>query len=198
MQISNNKLVTAEYQLFVKNADGSLELMEQTTPDNPLKYFHGAGMMLPKFEEHLEGKKVGESIEFSIDAKDAYGERSEDNIIDLPLNIFTNDGTLDEERFFPGAIVPLVDTNGERINAEIVEIGAEDIKVDLNHPLAGENLFFKVKVLDAHIPTDEEIMAMNSAGGGCSGCSSGSCGDGGCGIGSDDDEGCGCGGNCTC
>ncbi len=188
MQISNNKLVTVEYQLFVKNADGSLELMEQTTPDNPLKYFHGAGMMLPKFEEHLDGKSVGDSFEFHIDAKDAYGERSDENIIDLPMNIFTSDDTLDEERFFPGAIVPLVDTNGERINAEIVEIGSEEIKVDLNHPLAGEDLFFKVKVLDTHTPTEEEIAAMNSSG--CSGCSSGGCG-------SSNDSG-GCGGGCGC
>ena len=54
MQISNNKLVTIEYKLYVKNNDGSLEIMEETSSEAPLKYIHGAGMMLPKFEEALD------------------------------------------------------------------------------------------------------------------------------------------------
>lgn len=182
MQISSNKLVTVEYQLYVKNNDGSLELMEETSHEAPLKYLHGVGMMLSAFERALEGKNAGDNFEFAIDCNEAYGERSEDNIIDLPMDVFTSDGELDTERFFKGAIVPLVDTNGDRINAEIVEIGVTDIKVDLNHPLAGENLLFKVKVLDVHTPTEEELHSMSSCGSGCSGChhEESDCGSGGC------------------
>ena len=168
MKISENKLVTAAYQLFVKNANGSLELMEATTSELPLRYLHGLGMMMPKFEELMEGKMQGEDFEFSIAAADAYGEYSEENIIDLPMNVFTADGELDEERIFKGAVVPLVDSTGQRINAEVVAIDENSITVDLNHPLAGEGLFFKGRILDVRTPTEEELHSLTS-------CNCGSC-----------------------
>jgi len=168
MKISENKLVTAEYQLFVKNANGSLDLMEATTPELPLRYLHGLGMMMPKFEELMEGKMQGEDLEFTIAAADAYGEYSEENIIDLPMNVFTADGKLDSERIFKGAVVPLVDSTGQRINAEIVSINEDTITVDLNHPLAGEELLFKGKILDIRTPTEDEIRSLTS-------CNCGSC-----------------------
>ena len=179
MKISENKLVTAEYQLFVKNANGSLELMEETNPESPLRYLHGIGMMMPKFEELMEGKMQGENFEFSIAAEDAYGEYSEDNIIDLPKNVFTADGELDKERIFEGAVVPLVDSTGQRFNAEVVSIGEESVTVDLNHPLAGEDLHFKGKILDVHTPTEDELRSLTSCN--CKSCNSeeadcGSCG----------------------
>jgi len=176
MKISENKLVTADYQLFVKDSNGSLELMEETTPEFPLRYLHGFGMMIPKFEELMEGKMQGENFEFSIAAKDAYGEYSEENIIDLPMNAFTADGELDRERIFKGAVVPLVDNRGQRINAEIVSIGEDTVTVDLNHPLADEDLFFKGKILDIHTPTEEELHSLISCNCGSCACEDNDCG----------------------
>ena len=176
MKISENKLVTIEYQLFVKNSNDSLELMEETTSEAPFCYLHGVGMMIPKFEELIEGKMQGESFEISIESKDAHGEYSDDNIVDLPKNIFTADGILDEEKIFNGAIVPLVDSSGQRINAEIVEIGEEIVTVDLNHPLAGEDLLFKGKILDVHEPTEAELHSLVSCNCGSCGCSEDDCG----------------------
>ena len=179
MKISENKIVTAEYQLFVKNSNGSLELMEETTPKFPLRYLHGFGMMMPKFEELMGGKMQGENFEFSIGVEDAYGEYSKESIIDLPMNVFTADGQLDEKKIFKGSVVPLVDSTGQRINAEVVSINENSITVDLNHPLAGEELFFKGKILDVHIPTEEELRSLISCNcGGCSGNDNdcGSCG----------------------
>jgi len=185
MEISENKLVTLDYKLFVKNEDGTMELMEETTADNPLVYIHGIGMMMPKFEELIAGNKLGDSFEFTILADDAYGQYSDDNVVDLPKTIFMQNGELNRERIFVGAIVPLVNASGDRISAEIVEIKDNEVRVDLNHPLAGEDLFFTGKVLDVHIPTESELSAMQ--GGGC-GCGGGSCSSEGC--------GCGCGGCC--
>ena len=176
MKISENKLVTAEYQLFVKNSNGSLELMEETTPEFPLRYLHGLGMMMPKFEELMEGKTQGENFEFAIAAADAYGEYSEENIIDLPMNVFTADGKLDEERVFEGAVVPLVDSTGQRINAEVVSVGENSITVDLNHPLAGEELHFKGKILGVHTPTEDELNSLTSCNCGSCNCEETDCG----------------------
>ncbi|MDR3328239.1 MAG: peptidylprolyl isomerase [Prevotellaceae bacterium] len=181
MKISENKLVTAEYKLYVKNSDGTLELMEETAIGNPLIYIHGTGTMMPKFEELMTGKKTDEDFEFSIACLDAYGEYSDENVIELPLNVFTTDGSLDSERFFEGAIVPLVDSTGQRINAEVVEIGQNSVTVDLNHPLAGEDLFFTGKILDVHEPSPAELQSLTSCNCGSCNCAENGCGN--CGIG---------------
>ena len=196
MKISENKLVTVEYQLFVKDDNGSLELMEKTTSESPFRYLHGIGMMMSKFEELMEGKTEGENFEFSIAAQDAYGEFSEENVIDLPMHVFTADGKLDEERVFKGAIVPLVDSTGQRISAEIVAIGEDTVTVDLNHPLAGEELFFKGKIIDVHIPTEDELNSLTSCNCGSCNCDDSCCGncdcdDNNCSICDCDDNDCG-------
>ena len=186
MKISENKLVILQYKLSVKTENGELELMEETTPEQPLQYFHGMGMMLPKFEENLEGLGEGDKFEFMIPVVDAYGEYEEESVIELPKNIFMIDGKFDDEKVFPGAIVPLVDNEGNRINAEIIEVKAETVQVDLNHPLAGEDLYFSGRIISVTQPTEEELHAMMHHGCG-GGCSCDSCGDGGCS---------GCGGGC--
>lgn len=194
MKISENKLVTLLYKLSVKSEKGELELMEETSTEEPLKYFHGMGMMLPKFEQHLEGLTVGDEFDFMIDVEDAYGEYDNESIVDLPKDIFFIDGKFDDEKVFAGTIVPLVDNEGNHINAEVVEVMEDKVKVDFNHPLAGEALYFTGKILEVSQPTDEELHAMmhHSCGGGCS------CGDGGCCGGDSDcgDGGCSCGGCC--
>ena len=185
MKIANNLLVAVDYKLFVKNDDGSMELMEETTIDQPLKFFFGLGMMLQKFEDNLAGLAAGDTFDFMIPCADAYGEYDQASVIDLPRKIFEIDGKIDEKGVYPGAIVPLVDSEGQRINAEVVEVKADAVTVDLNHPLSGEDLYFKGTVLDVHEPTEEDVRTM-SGGRGC-GCGCDSCG-GGC-------EG-GCNGGC--
>lgn len=162
--------------------------MEETTPEQPLQYFHGMGMMLPKFEEQLEGLAEGDKFDFMIPVADAYGEYSDDDVIDLPKNIFLIDGKFDDEKVYAGAIVPLVDSEGSRLNAEVIEVKDETVTVDLNHPLAGEDLYFTGRIISVTQPTDEELHAMmhHGCGGGCScgscgeGCADGQCGEGGC------------------
>lgn len=174
MKISNNLLVAVDYKLFVKNEAGEPELMEETEVGQPLKFFFGMGMMLPKFEENLAELSEGDSFDFTIVCADAYGEYDKESVIDLPRNIFEIDGKIDEKGVFPGAIVPLVDSDGQRINAEVVEVKANAVTVDFNHPLAGEDLHFVGKVVDVHEPTEEDLRAM-SGGCGC-GCGCDSCG----------------------
>ncbi len=181
MTVENNKFITVMYKLHVKNENGELELMEETSEEYPLRYFHGLGMMLPKFEERMAGLNVGDTFEFMLTSEDAYGAYSEEEIVDLPRNIFEIDGKIDPEKVYEGAIVPLVDNQGNRINAEVIEIKDETVQVDFNHPLAGEDLYFSGSVTKVEEPTEEELqqmMGQSSCGGGCS-CDS-----------------CGCGGDC--
>lgn len=185
MKITANKSVSAEYELYVDGeVEGELELMEKATEQQPLNFVYGVGMMLPKFEENLFGMQVGDKFDFVINCEEAYGEYDDDSVLDLDRSIFEIDGKLDEEMIFEGNVVPLMDSEGNRVNAQIVNVSDSYVKVDLNHPLAGENLHFKGSVLEVREATEKELAAL--MGGGCgSGCG---CGDGGCSSGS-----CGCG-----
>jgi len=186
MKIGKNKMVSLTYDLHYDDAAG--ELIEQATSEKPLSFVFGAGLMLPKFEEHLEGFEVGNPFEISLQDVDAYGELDENAIVDLPKHIFFIEGEFDEEIVSVGNTVPMMSTGGQRLNGLVLEITDDIVKMDFNHPLAGENLFFKGQITEVREASDEEIAAT-LGGGGCG------CGSGGCGC--DDEEGCGDGGCST-
>lgn len=196
MKITNNAVVNAEYELYVDGENGELELMERATSEQPLNFIYGIGMMLPKFEQNLNGLETGDSFDFTISNEEAYGPYDDEAVIELERAVFEIDGKLDEEMVFEGNVVPLMDSEGNRLQAQVVSVNDTHITVDLNHPLAGENLHFKGKVIEVREATEEELNALLGGGGGC-GCG-GNCGDG-CGddCGCNDDHnhshGCGCG-----
>lgn len=180
MKIGTNKLVILQYKLRTKNENNELELWEETTPEQPLRYLHGLGMMIPAFENNLAGLEEGDSFEFMIPSADAYGDYDDENVIDLPRDIFLIDGKFDAEKVRPGEIVPLMDNEGNHINAEVVEVHDDKVRVDLNHPLAGEDLYFTGRIVSVSQPTDEELRAMMEPHHCCGGCGDESCGDGCC------------------
>jgi FKBP-type peptidyl-prolyl cis-trans isomerase SlyD len=193
MKIENQKVVTLQYDLYVNGENGTEELMEKATNQAPLVYCHGEGMMLPAFEEHMAGLAEGEKFDFCIPCEEAYGEYDTDGVLELDKKIFYNgDGEFDSERVYVGAIVPMNTVDGQVINAQIVEITQDKVTIDLNHPLAGENLHFVGKVLNIRDVTEGELKALHHRGcGGCGGhCNGGDCG-------GDCQEG-GCSGNCHC
>jgi len=199
MKITANKSVSAEYELYVDGEEGGeQELMERATAEAPLSFIYGVGMMLPKFEEKLFGLAVGDKFDFTLTEEEAYGPYEDENVLDLERGIFEIDGKLDSEVVYEGNVVPLMDNEGHRINAQVVEVTDTHVKVDLNHPLAGENLHFKGSVLEVREATEKELQALMGGGGcgsgGC-GCGDGGCGDGSCG---DDKEEGGCGSGCGC
>ena len=187
-------MVSLTYDLHYDDADG--ELIEQATSERPLSFVFGAGLMLPKFEAQLEGLATGSSFEIGLQDVDAYGELDENAIVDLPKHIFFIDGEFDEEMVAVGNTVPMMSTSGQRLNGIVLEITDDTVKMDFNHPLAGENLFFKGEIIEVREATDDEIAAT-VRGGSCD-CGSGSCGCGDeeCSDGSCSTEahgGCGCG-----
>ncbi|MGC3979342.1 MAG: FKBP-type peptidyl-prolyl cis-trans isomerase [Paludibacteraceae bacterium] len=187
MKITAQTVVDAEYELYVTGENGEPELMERATSEHPLNFTYGVGMMLPKFEAQLANLEEGEAFDFILEKEDAYGEYEDEAVIDLERSVFEIDGKLDEEMVFEGNVVPLMDSDGNRVQAQIVSVDDKFVRVDLNHPLAGETLHFKGKVMKVRQATQEEINKL--LGGGSCGCGGGSCDDDSCGCGS---GGCGC------
>lgn len=197
MRISKNKFVSVTYDLNVGEGD-ERELMERATKEQPLKFIFGIGAMLKHFEEHLNGLSSGDKFDFSLSPEQAYGEHEADHVVELPKHIFEIDGKFDAEHIKEGETIPMMNSNGERMNGSVLEVNDKHVLMDFNHPLAGETLHFSGEVIDVHEPTEEEIAEINNMmNGGCSGCGDGCCSDGCCGD-HDEEHGAGCGGGCHC
>jgi FKBP-type peptidyl-prolyl cis-trans isomerase SlyD len=196
MEITKNRMVTLTYDLRLDDQNG--DMIEQATADRPLRFIYGAGQMLPKFESQLAGMKSGQPFEINLTKYDAYGEINDDAIVELPLQVFSVDGNFDEEMVKIGNTVPMMTGDGQRINGIVLEVSDQVVKMDFNHPLAGEDLHFQGEVLEVREATDEEIAALFSHGCGCGsgGCGDGDCGDGECGD--HEGHGCGTGSGCNC
>lgn len=194
MKISTHKFVSLTYDLNVGGDGEELELMERATVEQPLEFVFGTGSMLEAFEAQLENLSEGDTFNFDLSPDQAYGEYDDEYLVDLPRSMFEQDGKLNTEVVFEGNVLPMMDTNGNRLNGSVVSIGDETIKMDFNHPLAGETLHFSGKIEVVREATPEEIAALTASGGcGCgSGCGCGDQSDG-CGCGGHESSGCGCG-----
>lgn len=191
METSENKYITVAYKLY-SIEDGERDFEEEAPAAHPFQFISGLGMVLDSFEEQLVGLKPGDKFDFTIAAENAYGEYDEQHVIDLPKDIFLIDGKFDTERIKEGAIVPLMTSDGQHINGSVVEVQADTVVMDINHPLAGCDLNFVGEIVTNRPATNEELAeAARLMSGGC-GCGCDSCG-GGCG---DDCGDHGCGGGC--
>jgi FKBP-type peptidyl-prolyl cis-trans isomerase SlyD len=193
IEVGKYSMVTLTYDLRIDDENG--EVIEQATEAQPLQFLYGAGVMLPKFESHLAGLREGEPFTIKLKKQDAYGEINDDAVVELPKQVFLVDGNFDDELIKVGNMVPMMSSNGQRLNGLVLEVNDDTVKMDFNHPLAGEDLYFSGKVLEVREASEEELSQVLS-GGGC-GCGSGGCGSGDDSCGSDHDHshggGCGCG-----
>jgi FKBP-type peptidyl-prolyl cis-trans isomerase SlyD len=175
-------------------ADGTRELMEEATTQHPFMFISGMGLTLDAFEAQILALSKGDAFDFTLSVDEAYGPYVEEGVQTVPLQMFEIDGKIDPKRIFEGAVVPLMNSEGERFNGTITEITDQHITVDLNHPLAGKTLNFIGTVVEHREATNEELQEMAkmlSGEGGCGGCG-GSCGGDCGGCGDSDCGGCGC------
>jgi len=183
-----NKYIAVSYKLYTSVPDRIHELVEETAEGDPFIFVSGLGMTLDAFEAQIVPLKAGDSFDFTLAPNDAYGEYEESGKIDLPRTAFSEDGQLDSNYIYRGAVVPLNSRDGAHFNAIVTDIREDHVTVDLNHPLAGRSLNFVGSVVETREATGEEIRdALNQitgCGGGCGSCGGGSCeGCGGCGGG---------------
>lgn len=158
MTIAPNHVVTLTYKLHTVK-DGERTFVEEANKSNPLDFLYGVGMMLPKFEENIAGLKSGETTDFELSAADAYGEIDEQAIAQLPTAMFGEAGIPPV-----GEILPLQDNQGNQFRARVTEVSPEAVVVDLNHPMAGQNLHFAIEILDVRPATAEELSHGHSHG----------------------------------
>lgn len=179
MEVSKNKVVSVAYELRLNDKDG--EVVESVTDNSPMTFLFGSGHLLPKFEDHLAGLKTGDSFNFNLGSKDAYGNFNPESVIKIPLQSFEVDGKVDYELVKQGNAIPMQDSGGNRLTGIVKTVETDTVTMDFNHPLAGNSLFFSGEVTDIRQASEEELqhghVHQNND---CNDCSS--CGDqsGGC------------------
>lgn len=154
MNISPNSVVALTYELHTTNEEGQQVFVEKADEANPLVFLYGVGMMLPKFEEYLTGKTTGDDYGFELSAVDGYGEKDPEATTDLPKTMFTEAGG---EVPTVGEVIPLQDNNGNQFRAAVTVVNEESVTVDLNHPMAGQNLIFSGKIISVREATADEL-----------------------------------------
>lgn len=158
MAVAKNQVVNLNYTLH-SIEDGEKVFIESTESAEPLTFLYGAGMMLPKFEEHIEGLKEGDKKSFELVPEDAYGEKDERAIAQLPAEMFAETGIPPV-----GEIIPLQDNEGNQFRAVVVEVSPEVVVADLNHPMAGKTLHFDIEIINVRPATAEELDHGHSHG----------------------------------
>jgi FKBP-type peptidyl-prolyl cis-trans isomerase SlyD len=145
MTIQKNSAVTI--QLQVSNQQG--QLLQQGK--HPVAYLHGGyGNLFPKIEEALEGQDVGYSLSLDLEPADAFGERDESLLQNMPKTQFPPGIKV-------GGQVQWHTQDGRPMEFNVVKIKGPVVMLDANHPMAGQALRCKIKVLEVRAATEEEV-----------------------------------------
>jgi FKBP-type peptidyl-prolyl cis-trans isomerase SlyD len=146
--ISDGKVVEIHYTL----TDDNGETLDSSEGHEPLAYLHGASNIVPGLERQLSGHSVGDQFDAAVPPAEAYGEIMGEGPQAVPRAGFPADIELAPGMSFQGE-----GDDGDSCVVWIVAVEGEQVLIDLNHPLAGMDLNFKVEVVTVRAATQEEI-----------------------------------------
>ncbi|HOF58506.1 MAG TPA: peptidylprolyl isomerase [Syntrophorhabdaceae bacterium] len=122
---------------------GDGTMFDSSLEREPFEFVIGQGMVIPGFEKGIVGMSVGETKKVSIACEDAYGPYKEDLV-----------GTVDRSRIPEnieleiGIVLQMHSPDGSITNVTVKDINDEGVRLDLNHPLAGKDLIFEIKLME--------------------------------------------------
>lgn len=135
--IEDGSQVKIHYTLTV---DG--DVVDSSDGRDPLSYTQGGRQIIPGLEEELIGMGEGEAKAVTVPPEKGYGVHNPEAVVEVPRQTFESLDGLEVGAMVQGQM------NGRDFQARVVEIGAEAVQLDLNHPLAGKTLHFDVTVVD--------------------------------------------------
>jgi FKBP-type peptidyl-prolyl cis-trans isomerase SlyD len=146
LKVNDGHVVSMEYTLKVDN-----EVTDTSEGREPLEYVHGAGNIIPGLEREMVGMALGESKDVVVAAADGYGEEDDKAFMDVPKAQFP-----EEIPMKVGTEIQVQNQQGQPMYARIEQIEGENVRLNFNHPLAGKELHFAVKVVGLREATAEE------------------------------------------
>ncbi len=145
--VDDGWVVTMEYSLTV---DG--EMVDSSENDEPIQFIQGEGHIVPGLENALYGMAVGDTKAITVSPEDGYGEEDPEAVADIPRGEFPPQIPLE-----PGIELQLKNDDGEILDAFIETVNEDMVQLNFNHPLAGKELQFAVKILELRRATAEEL-----------------------------------------
>ena len=147
-EVNEGNKVKVEYE--GKLDDGTV-FDSSAKHDKPLEFVAGKGMVIPGFDKAIVGMKKGEEKEVKLTPAEAYGEPNPQLLKKVPREQLPK-----EQEIKPGMVLGVGLPTGQQIPAMVKEVDDKEVTLDMNHPLAGKNLNFKLKVVDISEADKEE------------------------------------------
>ena len=147
MSIKKDSVVLFEYTL----KDDAGEVIDSSSPGEPLAYLHGHGNLVPGLERELEGKGAGDKLSVKITPADGYGEYSKELVQKVPRRSLKGIA-----KITVGMRLHAQTEQGPRAVA-VTAVTGDMITIDGNHPLAGKNLNFDIEIGEVRDATEEEL-----------------------------------------
>ncbi|MCL4128745.1 UNVERIFIED_CONTAM: hypothetical protein GTU68_037697 [Idotea baltica] len=146
MIISENAAVLFHYTL----TDEEGTQLDSSKGKEPLAYLHGHKNIIPGLEQAMEGKQAGDVMIVNVAPADGYGEIQEQKIQEVPRKTFQAEDITVGMRF-------VAQTPDGPLTVFVTAVTDETVTVDANHPLAGKELTFDVRIDSVREATEEEL-----------------------------------------
>ena len=117
-----------------------------------LQFLHGYGNIIPGLEEEMRGMKIGDSKDVVVEPKNGYGEYDDEAFMKVPRTDFPKEMPMEVD-----TELTVRDEEGNSRYARVDSIEDDNVTLNFNHPLAGDELRFHVKVVALREPTEEEL-----------------------------------------
>ena len=145
--VKDGLVVAMEYTLTVDS-----EVIDSSEGQEALEFLQGKGNIIPGLEREILGMEIGDSKDVVVAPKDGYGESNEEAYMEIPANQFPENIPVEV-----GTELEVQDEEGQPAYARIEEIENNIALLNFNHPLAGKELSFAVKVVGIREPSEEEL-----------------------------------------
>lgn len=138
-KIDMHSLLLLHYSIALTNG----AVIESSFDDEPVEIAMGSGVLTEGMELALYGLEEGDRQTLTLSPEQGFGLRDEENIHMMPLSDFPED--LKPET---GKVIAFETSEGEEMPGTVLAIKGDQVEVDFNHPLAGQDLVFTVEILD--------------------------------------------------
>lgn len=148
-KILSGKRVRLAFRLF----DAQGELVEEVGEDEPVEFVQGEEEILPGLERSIEGLSEGDELTVTLAPEEAYGDYDPAGLISVPRSELPKE-PVPEKGDWIVVHIEREDDEDEELDMRVLEISDEEVVLDANHPLAGQEVTFRARVLAVEGPEE--------------------------------------------
>lgn len=143
--VAPGRRVTMHFAL--KLEDG--QVVDSNFDSTPATFTVGDGNLPVGFEQVIYGLEGGASGVYKVPPAKAFGMPNPENVRDFPRSTFAQDMQLEE-----GLVVSFADAANAELAGVVTDLSDDQVTVDFNHPLAGKELLFEVRIVNVENETE--------------------------------------------